>query len=83
LSAPGTGFHLFAPSHMRRLVEITAPFSQVAFDLALDMGRIPVLVPANRFSVGTRLRNRLQAAAEDLLLQGAIPHEIDEAPVNR
>ena len=78
------GFHLFAPTHMRRLVEITlgtGASTQTAFNLAHDMGRIPVLAPAGKTSTGTRLQRRLYDAAEILLLQGAIPHELDEALV--
>jgi 3-hydroxyacyl-CoA dehydrogenase len=56
------GFHLFAPAHIRRLVEITpgpetsAETLQAASDLARDMGRVPILAPParlNRHKVGT------------------------------
>ncbi len=86
--APGVvRFHLFAPAHMRRLVEITpgpdtpADRVQAAMDLARDMGRIPVLATAGLPSVGTRLQRRLYETAEGMLLQGVIPHELDEAMV--
>lgn len=78
------GFRLYAPARMRRLVEIT-PVSDgdltAAFDLARAMGRVPVLCPAGRPSIGKRLQRRFYQEAESLLLQGAIPHELDEALV--
>jgi len=79
-----TGFHLFAPAHLRHLVEITPVSSEAAqwaFDLAHDMDRVPVLALAGQPSIGTRLQRRLDEVAERLLLQGAIPHELDEALV--
>lgn len=84
-SGGAVGFHLFAPAHIRRLVEISPDLETDAlgamFDLARDMGRVPVLVPMGRASVGTRLQRALYEAADKLLLQGAIPHELDEAMV--
>lgn len=77
--------HLFAPSHLRRLVEL-APVSDDA-DRAMDaavamlnrIGKTPVRAPLGRASIGTRLERKIIAACEDLLMQGAIPHEVDEA----
>jgi 3-hydroxyacyl-CoA dehydrogenase len=78
-------FHLYAPAQLRRLVEITpGPHAlqstlTVAGEVARDMGREPVLAPKDLPSIGTRLLRRFYGAAETLLLQGAIPHELDEA----
>lgn len=81
------GFHLFAPAHIRRLVEITpGPETTddtlaTAQDFVRAMDRVPVLAPVGRASIGTRLERALYEAAERLLLMGVIPHELDEAMV--
>lgn len=81
------GFHVYAPAHLRSLVEIApgpdATKAQIsaAFALARRMGRHPVAAPAGRPSIGTRLMRRLYEAADTLLMDGAIPHELDEAMV--
>ncbi len=81
------GFCLYTAVQSRNLVEITpgpgAQPSQVdaAFALARSMGRQAVCAPLNRASIGTRLMRRLYEAADTMLLQGAIPHELDEAMV--
>ncbi|MHA6262925.1 3-hydroxyacyl-CoA dehydrogenase family protein [Arenibacterium sp. CAU 1754] len=79
--------HLFAPVHLRSLVEI-APCSlaaeealPAAFDLVTLMGKTPVRAPLDRPSIGVRLERRMIRTCEDLLMQGAIPHEVDEAMV--
>ncbi len=82
------GFRIYAPAHLRSLVEIaagpTAPRAQVAaaFSLARAMGRRAVAAPHDRPSIGTRLMRRLYEAADTLLMDGAIPHELDEAMVD-
>jgi len=79
------GFRIYAPAHLRNLVEIApgpgASGMQVmaAFGLARAMGRHGVRAPHDRPSIGTRLMRRLYEAADTLLMDGAIPHELDEA----
>ena len=81
------GFRIYAPAHLRSLVEIApgpeASDVQVeaAFALARAMGRHAVPAPHDRPSIGTRLMRRLYEAADTLLMDGAIPHELDEAMV--
>jgi len=81
------GFRLYTAVQSRNLVEIApgpgAPRPQVAaaFALATTMGRIAVRAPHDRASIGTRLMRRLYEAADTMLLQGAIPHELDEAMI--
>lgn len=81
------GFRIYAPVHLRNLVEIApgpvASNAQVeaAFALARAMGRHAVRAPHDRPSIGTRLMRRLYEAADTLLMDGAIPHELDEAMV--
>ena len=78
--------HLYAPIHLRRLVEVTlgtgtpAEMTQTVCDLIRDVGRVPVLAPGNR-SIGARLTRCLSETADHLVLHGAIPHELDEAMV--
>ncbi len=81
------GFRFSEPSFLRKLIEIEiAPDVNLdvvaaAFNLARDLGKLPVSVPAGRRSTYIRLRDGLFAAVETILLQGAIPHEVDEAMV--
>ena len=81
------GFRLYTAVQSRNLIEIApgpgAPHAQVdaAFALAASMGRHAVRAPHDRASIGTRLVRRLYEAADTMLLQGAIPHELDEAMV--
>ena len=81
------GFRLYTAVQSRNLAEIApapeAPQPQVdaAFALAAAMGRHAVRAPHDRASIGTRLMRRLYEAADTMLLQGAIPHELDEAMV--
>jgi 3-hydroxyacyl-CoA dehydrogenase len=68
-----------------RLVEVvrgeaTAPDAlATANDLARRLGKLPVTVGVCFGFVGNRMLARRSAAAERLLLEGALPHEIDSA----
>jgi len=87
LSGRVIGFRIYAPAHMRNLIEIApgpqTPEPQVAaaFSLAHAMHRQPVIARHDRASIGTRLMRRLYETADTMLLGGAIPHELDEAMV--
>ncbi|TDK46189.1 3-hydroxyacyl-CoA dehydrogenase family protein [Antarcticimicrobium luteum] len=87
LSGRIIGFRLYTPAHLRKLVEIApgpdAAEVQIAaaFALAGALGRHAVRAPHDRPSIGTRLMRRLYEAADTLLIEGAIPHELDEAMV--
>ncbi|MDK3016855.1 3-hydroxyacyl-CoA dehydrogenase family protein [Pseudodonghicola flavimaris] len=89
LPARAIGFRLAAPMQLRPLVEIAAgpiaPADQIGalFALARAMERRPVAAPVGRPSIASRLSARLAGTAEQLLMQGAIPHELDEAMVAR
>lgn len=78
--------HLYAPIHLRRLVEVypgphtPADVTNGVCDLIRDIGRVPVLAFTTP-SIGTRLTRCLYETADRLLLHGAIPHELDEAMV--
>ncbi|TDE35960.1 3-hydroxyacyl-CoA dehydrogenase family protein [Antarcticimicrobium sediminis] len=81
------GFRLSAPTALRRLVEIApgpeteTPQLATAFALARVLGRQAVAAPLDRPSIGTRLMQRLYEMADMMLMDGAIPHELDEAMV--
>ena len=85
--AGAIGFRPATPAHLRPLVEIapgpgvSAAQVDSALALARAMGRQPVSAPGDRASVAMRLSVCLADAAEDLLFEGAIPHELDEAMV--
>lgn len=75
----------FQPMQLRHLTELTR-FKDTSDqtltrwqDLAQHIGRVPVILPPGTPSVGLRLQDRLHAAADHLLLQGAILWELDEA----
>ncbi|MGU3537281.1 3-hydroxyacyl-CoA dehydrogenase NAD-binding domain-containing protein [Methylobacterium sp. A54F] len=79
------GLHFFSPANVMRLVEVvrgeaTAPDAlATANDLARRLGKLPVTVGVCFGFVGNRMLARRSAAAERLLLEGALPHEIDSA----
>jgi 3-hydroxyacyl-CoA dehydrogenase len=81
------GLHFFSPANVMRLVEIvrgreTAPeviAMLVAF--ARRLGKIPVVVGNCHGFVGNRMLRQRNIAAEQLLLEGAMPQEVDAAMV--
>jgi 3-hydroxyacyl-CoA dehydrogenase len=81
------GMHFFAPANVMRLVEIvrgreTRPeiLSTLAA-LARRLGKAPVAVGNCHGFVGNRMLRRRNAAAERVLLEGALPREVDAAMV--
>jgi len=81
------GMHFFAPATIMRLVEIvrgreTQPGTLATLaSLARRLGKAPVIVGNCHGFVGNRMLRRRNAAAERLLLEGVLPHEIDAAMV--
>jgi 3-hydroxyacyl-CoA dehydrogenase len=81
------GMHFFAPANIMRLVEIvrgrkTTPATLATLvALARRLGKAPVVVGNCHGFVGNRMLRRRNAAAERLLLEGALPHEVDAAIV--
>lgn len=79
------GLHFFSPANVMRLLEIvraekTAPdVIATALDLGHRLGKLPVVVGVCHGFVGNRILAKRSAAAERLLLAGALPHEIDRA----
>ncbi len=90
VSRPGAviGLHFFSPANVMRLLEIvnataTDPAILAAmFALARKLGKVPVIVGVCRGFVGNRMLQVRAAAIERLLLEGALPAQIDAALVD-
>ena len=82
------GLHFFAPAHIMKLVEIVrgAASSQsalaTAFALARKLRKVPVLAGVCDGFIGNRILSRYREAADTLLMDGALPWEIDRAMVS-
>ena len=82
------GLHFFSPANIMRLLEVvraekTAPdVLKTAVDLAQKLGKLPVTVGVCHGFVGNRMLARRHQQAERLLIEGALPHEIDAAMVD-
>jgi len=79
------GLHFFSPANVMRLVEVvraekTAPdVLATALDLGKRLNKLPVTVGVCFGFVGNRMLERRSRAGERLLLEGALPHEVDAA----
>ncbi|MFE0755086.1 3-hydroxyacyl-CoA dehydrogenase NAD-binding domain-containing protein [Inquilinus sp. NPDC058860] len=79
------GLHFFSPANVMRLLEVvrgraTAPeVLATAIDLGKRLGKVPVVVGVCRGFVGNRMLARRTQEAERLLIEGALPHEVDAA----
>lgn len=79
------GLHFFSPANVMRLLEVvrgekTSPeILSTAVALGRKLGKTPVVVGVCRGFVGNRMLARRQEAAERLLLDGALPFEVDKA----
>ncbi len=79
------GMHFFSPANVMRLLEVvrgakTLPESlATALAVGRKLGKTPVVVGVCRGFVGNRMLARRQEAAERLLLDGALPFEVDKA----
>ena len=81
------GMHFFSPANVMRLLEIvrgkaTAPdVLAAAVTLGRKLGKVPVVVGNRHGFVGNRMLGARSIEAERLLLEGALPHEVDSALV--
>ena len=81
------GTHFFSPANVMRLLEIvrgknTAPdVVAAAVALGRKLGKVPVVVGNRHGFVGNRMLGARSIEAERLLLEGALPHEVDGALV--
>ena len=79
------GTHFFSPANVMRLLEIvrgaaTAPDAlATAVALGRRIGKVPVTVGVCYGFVGNRMLARRSVEAERLLLEGALPQEVDVA----
>lgn len=77
------GLHFFSPAHVMKLLEIvrgaeTAPeVLLTAVELARRIGKVGVVVGDCHGFVGNRMLARRQAAAGALILEGALPWQVD------
>jgi 3-hydroxyacyl-CoA dehydrogenase len=87
ISHPGRflGLHFFAPAHVMKLVEVvraetTAPATLAAgFALTRRLGKIAVEAGVCDGFIGNRILTRYRQAGDVLLLEGALPWEVDAA----
>jgi 3-hydroxyacyl-CoA dehydrogenase len=81
------GMHFFSPANVMRLVEVvrgaaTAPHTlATAIAVARRLGKIPAVVGVCHGFVGNRMLRVRSVEAERLLLEGALPQDIDAALV--
>jgi 3-hydroxyacyl-CoA dehydrogenase len=79
------GLHFFSPANVMRLLEVvrgarTAPdVLATCMALARKIGKIAVLSGVCDGFIGNRMLARYTAAANNLLLQGALPQQVDGA----
>lgn len=79
------GLHFFSPAHVMRLLEVvrgekTADDVLVTcLNLAKRIKKIAVVSGVCDGFIGNRMLHKYQAAAEELLVQGAAPQQVDHA----
>ncbi|MCP1198484.1 3-hydroxyacyl-CoA dehydrogenase NAD-binding domain-containing protein [Notoacmeibacter sp. MSK16QG-6] len=79
------GTHFFSPANVMKLLEIvrgekTAPdVVATALEVGKRAGKVPVVVGVCHGFVGNRMLEARSAEAEDLLLEGATPAQVDKA----
>ena len=78
------GMHFFSPANVMRLLEVVrgAKTSRVAIATAMAVGRrigkVPVLVGVCYGFVGNRMLHQRGREAEKLVLEGALPQQVDK-----
>jgi 3-hydroxyacyl-CoA dehydrogenase len=79
------GMHYFSPANVMRLLEVvrgarTAPdVLKTALELGVWTGKVPVVSGVCHGFIGNRMLARRQEAANALLMEGAMPWEVDRA----
>lgn len=79
------GLHFFSPAHIMKLLEIvkgdaTAPQTLgAAFALARRLGKVPVVSGVCDGFIGNRILMRYRQEAIRLLVEGALPDQVDAA----
>jgi 3-hydroxyacyl-CoA dehydrogenase len=78
------GLHFFSPANVMRLLEIvrgaksSKPVIATSMALAKTIRKVPVLVGVCDGFVGNRMLAQRGREAERLLIQGALPHQVDK-----
>ena len=78
------GMHFFSPANVMRLLEVVRgartakPVIATAMAAGRRIGKVPVLVGVCYGFVGNRMLHQRGAQAERLLLEGALPQEVDK-----
>ena len=79
------GTHFFSPAHVMRLLEVvvgeatSAATLATAMELGLRLGKAPVPVGVCDGFVGNRMLYAYRRQADRLLLEGALPEQVDRA----
>ena len=79
------GMHFFSPANVMKLLEVvrgekTAPDAlATAMALGRKIGKVPVVVGVCHGFVGNRMLARRSVQTERLLLEGALPQDVDRA----
>ncbi|MDE0310431.1 MAG: 3-hydroxyacyl-CoA dehydrogenase NAD-binding domain-containing protein [Acidiferrobacterales bacterium] len=82
------GLHFFAPAHIMKLLEVirgdatSERVISAALAIARRLGKVPVLAGVCDGFIGNRIVARYREAADSLLLDGALPWEVDQAMVS-
>jgi 3-hydroxyacyl-CoA dehydrogenase len=79
------GLHFFSPANIMKLLEVVrtpdtgAEVLATGFALARRLGKMPVLSGICDGFIGNRILSAYRRAADYLLADGALPHEVDAA----
>lgn len=79
------GLHFFSPAHVMKLLEVVVPdatapdVTATAFALAKRLGKIAVRAGVCDGFIGNRMLSHYRAAADEMVMQGATPYQIDSA----
>jgi 3-hydroxyacyl-CoA dehydrogenase len=82
------GMHFFSPANIMRLLEVVRPAKtapdviKTAVELGPKLGKLPVTVGVCYGFAGNRMLSRRSRQGERLLIEGALPQEVDAAMVN-
>jgi 3-hydroxyacyl-CoA dehydrogenase len=82
------GLHFFSPAHIMKLLELIKGDATddcvlaTGYDLAKRLRKVPVLSGVCDGFIGNRLLSRYREIADMVMMDGAMPWEIDEAMVN-
>ena len=79
------GLHFFSPAHIMKLLEIvrgdkaSADTLGKAYALATRLNKMPILAGVCDGFIGNRILTRYRSASDLLLLEGALPGDVDAA----